>query len=74
MELTTETKTEVMMKMPLLDQDPIFDSITTPQSCGGGLDDDSDSAAAKTHYVSTCRTIYLPYKEPTVWMKSLTIN
>ena len=41
---------------------PIFDSIMTHRSLGGGPGDDSDGAAAAAHYVSTRWTIYLPYK------------
>ena len=35
----------------------IFDPITTPRSCGGGLGDDGDGAAAAAHYVSMRWTI-----------------
>ena len=31
---------------------PIFDPITTPQSCGGGLGGNGDSALAAIHYIS----------------------
>ena len=41
---------------------PIFDPITTPWSRGGRSGDDGNGAAAVAHYVSTRRTIYLPYK------------
>ena len=42
---------------------PIFDPITTPRSRGGGFFDNGDVASATKHYVSTCQTIYLPYKD-----------
>ena len=42
--------------------DLIFYLITTPWSRIGLLGDNSDSAAAADHYVSTRQTIYLPYK------------
>ena len=42
---------------------PIFDVISTPWSRRGGSGDDDYGAAAAAHYVSTCRTIYLPYKD-----------
>ena len=40
----------------------IFDPITTPWSCGGGLGDDGDGAAAVVYYVFISQTIYLTYK------------
>ena len=42
--------------------DPIFDPITTPRSHGEALGNDLDGAASVAHYVSTCWSIYLPYK------------
>ena len=39
---------------------PIFDPTTTPRYQRGGSGDDGDGAVA--HYVSTRRTIYLPYE------------
>ena len=42
--------------------DPIFDPIRTPQSCGGLLENERNSAASAAHYVSMRQTIYLPYK------------
>ena len=43
---------------------PIFNPITTPRSHGGGFGDDGDGAAATAHYVSTCCTKFIPYKDP----------
>ena len=43
---------------------PIFNLLTTPRSRGEGSGDNGDGAAAAVHYISTCRTIYLPYKDP----------
>ena len=42
---------------------PIFDPITVPRSCGGGLGDDDDCAVDTAHYVYMCRTIHILYKE-----------
>ena len=39
----------------------IFNQITTPRSCGGGSG--KYCTMYMTHYASTCRTIYLPYKD-----------
>ena len=41
---------------------PVFDPITTPWSHGGLSGDNSDGAAAVTHYVSRRWTIYPTYK------------
>ena len=48
----------------LVSYGPILDSITMPQSSRGGLGNNNDGAAAAAHYLSTHRTIYLPYKYP----------
>ena len=44
---------------------PIFGPITTPWSRreGSGDHGDGESVGAVTHYVSTRRIIYLPYKD-----------
>ena len=41
---------------------PIVNPIMTPRSCGGGSGDNGDGSAATAHYLSTHRTIYLPFK------------
>ena len=41
----------------------ILDPITKPWYRGGGLGDDNNGATSTVHYVSTCRTIYIPYKD-----------
>ena len=43
---------------------PIFDPITTSRYRGVGSGNDGNSTAAVVHYISTCCTIYLPYKYP----------
>ena len=53
------------MTVPLPNQGPIFDPITMPWSCGEETGDDNNGAAAAAHYVSTCWTVYLAYKDPT---------
>ena len=63
-EMTTEMKTETMTSMPLLDQYPIFDLIMMHQSCRGVSGDNGNGALADAHYISTHRTIYIPYKDP----------
>ena len=41
----------------------IFDPITMPRSCVVGLVDDSNVSVDVVCYVSTCRTICLPYED-----------
>ena len=41
----------------------IFDPTMTPWYRGGGSGDNSDNALAAANYVSTRRTIYIPYKD-----------
>ena len=43
---------------------PILNPIMMHLYHGGVYGNDGDSAESAVHYVSTCRTIYLPYKDP----------
>ena len=42
---------------------PVPDTITTPRSCGSGSCNNKYGAAAKEHYIFTCYTIYIPYRD-----------